>query len=167
MDLYIVRHGEAGERDPDRWPDDARRPLTDEGVRRFREACVGLRRLASEVDLVLASPAERAWRTAVLLHEVAGWPAPRALESLWEASQPPALLAAMEEVRSGAESVALVGHEPLLSALATYLVAGERDDAVLDLKKGGALRISAAARPQSGTGALRWLVTQKALRAMH
>ncbi len=36
MDLYVVRHAEAHKRDEDRWPDDAKRPLTPEGEERFR-----------------------------------------------------------------------------------------------------------------------------------
>lgn len=56
MDLYSVRHAVAHERDADRWPDDAKRPLTPEGEKRFRLAAGGILRLVPEVDYVLSSP---------------------------------------------------------------------------------------------------------------
>ena len=74
MDLYIVRHAIAGHADGSRWPDDADRPLTPEGAKSFRAAAAGLRRIVSSVDVLLSSRFVRAWQTAELLHEVAGWP---------------------------------------------------------------------------------------------
>src|SRR5205085_3862257 len=80
--LYLVRHAFAGHADAARWPDDAKRPLTADGVRRFRPAAEGLRRLAPDVDVVLSSGYTRAWQTAELLHEVTGWPVPEACAAL-------------------------------------------------------------------------------------
>ena len=76
LDLYVVRHAVAYERDAERWPDDARRPLTPKGEQRFQEAVKGLTSVAApEVEVVLSSPFARAWRTAEILAE-AGWAAP-------------------------------------------------------------------------------------------
>jgi hypothetical protein len=61
MDVYLVRHAIADHRNPARWPDDARRPLTTKGAVRFRSAASGLHRLIATVDVVLASPYIRAW----------------------------------------------------------------------------------------------------------
>jgi len=44
-DLYLVRHAFAAHADPARWPDDAVRPLTEEGIDRFRAAARGLGRM--------------------------------------------------------------------------------------------------------------------------
>ena len=76
MELYLVRHAIAEERDPRRWPDDAQRPLSERGRARFARAAAGLRTLGVEVDLLLSSPYARAWATAEILSEEAGWPAP-------------------------------------------------------------------------------------------
>ena len=35
MDVYLVRHAIAETRDPNRWPDDAERPLTRDGAERL------------------------------------------------------------------------------------------------------------------------------------
>ena len=69
--------------------------------------------LAPPVEVVLASPLARAWRTAELLAEWAGWPRPVACEALAAGSEAPAILAALEPYRE-AGGVALVGHEPTL-----------------------------------------------------
>src|SRR3954449_1630919 len=121
--VYLVRHAFAAHADAARWPDDSKRPLTDDGTRRFRAAARGLRRLVPDVDLVLSSGYVRAWQRAGLRHEVTGWPKPdecRALEADRSAS------AALDVLREHAEgSVALVGHEPYLSTLASILCAGD------------------------------------------
>jgi phosphohistidine phosphatase len=164
MELYLVRHAVAFERDPKRWPDDAERPLTPEGEERFREACAGLRRAAPAPALVLSSPAARAWRTAELLGLEAGWPAPERSEELSPGSSPQAAWRALQG--RAASPIALVGHEPHLGELASYLLAGEPDAARLELKKGGVacLRLADGAAP--GTAALRWLLTPELLRAL-
>src|SRR6516225_9678805 len=43
-ELYLVRHGLAEERG-DAWPDDTKRPLTDEGISRMRKAARAPRRV--------------------------------------------------------------------------------------------------------------------------
>ena len=55
IQLYLVRHGIAEERG-EAWPDDTKRPLTDEGMARLRKSARGLDRLGVVFDLVLASP---------------------------------------------------------------------------------------------------------------
>jgi phosphohistidine phosphatase SixA len=41
FELYLVRHAIAAERGP-QWPNDGKRPLTDQGISRFKEAVEGL-----------------------------------------------------------------------------------------------------------------------------
>jgi phosphohistidine phosphatase len=88
VEVYLVRHAAAFERDPDRWPDDSQRPLTPEGEEEFRLAARGLARMASRVDAILSSPYRRAWRTAEILSELDSWPAPEPLPVL-EPTLPP------------------------------------------------------------------------------
>jgi len=159
LDLVIVRHAIAADRDPDAWPDDSLRPLTERGEQRFRNAARGLRRLAPEVDAVLASPFVRAWRTAELLHDEAGWPEPERCPEL-EAGRSPAETVALLAGRSGA--LALVGHEPFLSSLASLLLTGDEGRLRLELKKGGALLLGSALDGPE----LRWHVTPRVLRGL-
>ena len=161
MDLYLVRHAAASGRDPDRWPDDSRRPLTREGEEEFRLAAQGLIGLTSRVDVILSSPYLRAWRTAEILSEVDSWPAPEPSPML-EPTLPPEKAA--QELLSYAGSVAVVGHRPGLHELAAYLLTGEGDGLEIGLKKGGAACIRFDGTPAPGAGELRWLLTPKVLR---
>jgi phosphohistidine phosphatase SixA len=53
VELYLVRHAIAEQRDAVRWPDDSQRPLTAEVIARFRPAARGLSRIVSTVARVL------------------------------------------------------------------------------------------------------------------
>jgi phosphohistidine phosphatase len=160
VDLYLVRHAAAFGRDPDRWPDDSRRPLTPEGEEEFRLVARGLVGLISRVEVILSSPYLRAWRTAQILSEVDSWPAPEPSPML-EPTLPPEKAA--QELLSYAGSIAVVGHRPGLHELAAYLLTGEGDGLEIGLKKGGAACIRFDGTPAPGAGELRWLLTPKVL----
>ena len=164
MDVYLVRHAIAATRDSTQWPDDSERPLTLEGETRFGKAARGLRRVAPQVDVVLASPYVRAWQTAEILEREAGWPVPERAPEL-EATRAPA--DGVELLRRHASnSVALVGHEPCLSGLASLLLAGDEHAVAIEVKKGAVvlLTLNPGARP--GSALLRWSATPKILRAL-
>ena len=82
MLLYLVRHAIAPPADPTIWPDDRLRPLTKKGKTRFRRAAAGLGTFARLPERVLSSPLVRAWQTAQLLEQAAGWPGPVACDAL-------------------------------------------------------------------------------------
>ena len=165
MDLYLVRHAAAFGRDPDRWPDDGRRPLTPEGEEEFRLAARGLARLASSVDVVLSSPYLRAWRTAQILSELDSWPAPEPSPVL-EPTLPPEKAAQDLASYAAVESIAVVGHRPGLHELTAYLLTGRGDGMEIGLKKGGAACVRFDGAPARGAGELRWLLTPKILQAI-
>jgi phosphohistidine phosphatase len=162
LNLYFIRHAVAHKRDADRWPDDARRPLTPEGEERFRRAAGGILRLVPDVGAVLSSPFVRAWRTAEIL-EQRGWPAPISCEEL-EPNYPPHEVLDAFARYPDAESVAIVGHRPQLHELVSYLLTGDAEGARVQIKKGGAVCLSFDSMPGPGMGYLEWLLTPKALR---
>lgn len=165
MDLYLVRHAIAHDRDAKRWPDDGQRPLTPQGEERFRRAARGLRRLAPTVEVVLASPFDRAWRTAELLSEEAVWPEPKRCEAI-EADRSP--VEGIEALRAYLDtaSVALVGHEPNLSEIASMLLTGNATRLGMDFKKGGAACLQLNGTLRRGSAVLLWFVTPKLLRSL-
>ncbi len=165
MYLYLVRHAVAHGRDPERWPDDSRRPLTPKGEEDFRGAARGLAHVVPEVDTLLGSPYERAWRTAEILAEETGWPAPKGSPAL-EPDIPPHKVVLALETFAGADSVALVGHRPGLHELAVYLLTGNAGGADMKIKKGGVVCIEFEDDPRPGAGKLRWLFTPKVLRTL-
>jgi phosphohistidine phosphatase len=161
-ELVIVRHAIAEERDSVRWPDDAERPLTEAGAERFTSAAHGLARLVGHVDAVLSSPAARAWQTADLLEHEAGWPAPKPTEALAVGGGPEDALAALP----ARAVVAVVGHEPQLSELASLLLAGDPYAVRLELKKGGGVLLASAGGLAPGAAVLRWSASPRLLRAL-
>jgi len=68
MELFLVRHAIAVPQAEDM--DDAARPLTDEGKKRFQQIARGLDRMGVRFDRVLHSPWTRAVETADLLARV-------------------------------------------------------------------------------------------------
>ena len=163
MYLYLVRHAVAHKRDPERWPDDSQRPLTPEGEAEFVEAARGLAQVVPEVEILLSSPYERAWRTAEILTQHAGWPAPQEFPALEpEVLAEKATLAL--KTYTGMQSIALVGHRPCLHELAAYLLTGDAGGADMKIKKGGVVCIEFDEIPEAGEGTLRWLFTPKVLR---
>jgi len=159
VDLFIVRHAIAYEQDPLRWPNDADRPLTLEGEVSFKKATAGLAKLTEPVSLVLASPFVRAWRTAEILHEVADWPKPEPFKSLAAGRDAQEVLDELADAPGG-PSIALVGHEPMLSELIGMLLG----QAEIELKKGAVARLDVRALTRGGA-TLRWLLPPKVLRA--
>ena len=163
-DVYLVRHAYAAHADPARWPDDSLRPVTDEGADRFRDAARGLAWLVPDVDLMLSSGYARAWQTAELLHDVAGWPAPEECPAL-EPGRPPSEV--VQALRGRTErAIALVGHEPHLSQLLSLLCAGSEDGLELELKKGGAAALGFHDAVAPAGAEPRWIVSPKILRRL-
>ena len=165
MNVYLIRHALAHNRDPERWPDDSKRPLMPKGEETFAEAARGLARIVPEVEVLLSSPYERAWRTAEILSEQACWPAPEKLPAL-EPDIPPEKVVLALETYAGKQAIALAGHRPGLHELAVYLLTGDAGGADMKIKKGGVVCIEFDDAPKAGAGKLRWLFTPKVLRTL-
>jgi phosphohistidine phosphatase len=164
LELILVRHAVAFERDRARWPDDRMRPLTPAGRRKFRKVAAGVVKWLGPVDCLLTSPLIRAQQTAALLTQCAHWPEPIDCPELAPHGGPAAVLAALREKK--ARRIALVGHEPDLGLLVSECL-GKPDAALpIRLKKGAVACISFVAEPRAGGGTLTALVPPRALRRM-
>jgi len=163
MRVVLFRHGPAGKRDPERWPDDALRPLSARGIGRTRLAARGVTRLEPQLSRILTSPLQRASETAEILAE--GWEHEIPVETM-EALAPGhpfrAVIERLADLGGTDEAVALVGHEPDLGKLAGVLLLGA--PAALPLKKAGACVISFAGPVAAGAGRLEWFLPPGSLR---
>lgn len=164
MNVFLLRHGVAVDRDPQSFPDDSRRPLTLKGEDRVRLVCDALQALEVSFDRILASPFLRSRQTAEIVANSLGMR--RALEfrdELTPAGDPKALLRVINRISPKSENLLLVGHEPYLSGLLSVLICGQAD-AAIDLKKNGLVKIEAAQRLKFGRCAtLNWLLTPRQL----
>lgn len=151
MRLFVVRHAKAFDRDPERFPDDRLRELTREGRKEFRSLARRVGRSADAPEEVLSSSWTRAWDTAVALEDEAGWPAPERCAAL-ESDEPDAVAAIAREIsaRSRLDALALVGHEPALSALVAWLLGS--DHPIVRMRKGAIASLEIASPRQLGAG---------------
>ena len=162
MELLIVRHAIACERNGQRWPDDAGRPLSARGVARARRAAEGLRRIAPRPLQVLASPLERTRHTAAILTKFAGWPDALPCTQLRPGASTQALLTLLAQ--HTAACVAVVGHEPDLSQLLAACLPGKASGGAFALRKMGVALVGFPRSARSGAGELRWLLAPRLLR---
>jgi len=162
MELLIIRHAIAFERDRHRWRDDAARPLSPAGMRRARKAAAGLKAFSKAPDVVLTSPLVRARQTAQILAEVAGWPKPTEAPELSPGEHAPAVLALLGRVRG--KLVAIVGHQPELGALLTACLLGDGKALPIEMKKNAVACVSFEGTAGAGHAALKWLATPRMLR---
>ena len=167
MDLLIVRHAIAFERNARRWRDDNERALSPEGMVRARKAAAGLKQLAERPECVLSSPLVRAGQTAAILTEFAGWPKAIECPALAPDESPEEVFAALGAQKE--KIVAVVGHQPglgrLLAACLPAQVRGGVNPAAFELKKMGVALVSFRGTPRAGSGVLHWLVPPRILRA--
>jgi phosphohistidine phosphatase len=166
MDLLVVRHAIAEDREvfAETGRDDAERPLTDAGRRKFEKGARGLRKLVESLDVLATSALVRATETAEILEAAYDLDPGRAvrLQELAPAAQPASLIEWLRGHRRR-PVVAIVGHEPHLSHLVEHLLVG-RGAGFVSLKKGGACLLGLGAAPEAGHAELRWLLTAAQLR---
>jgi len=66
MQLYIVRHGIAIDREDPKCPPEAERYLTEEGVEKTKQVAEAVAALGIQADLMFSSPYVRATQTAAI-----------------------------------------------------------------------------------------------------
>jgi phosphohistidine phosphatase len=151
-EIYVVRHGIAVAREENA-PDEFR-PLTEKGRRRFRKTARAFARLGRKLDAILTSPLVRAVQTAEILAGEIKHGEVAVLGQLDPKFGVGSLLEALGARADGAKAVAVVGHEPQLSALVAALAGVPAQE--LDLKKGGIVRLDIGDLSQPGSAEARW-----------
>jgi phosphohistidine phosphatase len=157
MNLFLLRHGKAEPRGSI-WASDSKRLLTPEGEKKMSEAVRGLLALEVSFDLILASPYARAWRTAEILAESYGDKKLFATNHLVPEANPKDIVDEINGNFSSFGEIALVGHEPFLSALLSTLLTGGETLSV-DFKKGALCKLSVEKLVPGKCAALEWLLT--------
>jgi phosphohistidine phosphatase len=166
MELYIVRHGPAAQRNPKRWNNDDERPLTPNGARATRKAARGLSKIIDPVDRLFSSPAARARRTAeIVREEIEDPPEIELLEELEPGAPAPAILAKIHATARPRSRWIVVGHEPTLGELVGLSVMGEAVSP-LRLTKGGMVELEFPREMVPGGARINWVLTRKQLVAL-
>jgi phosphohistidine phosphatase len=157
MQVYLLRHGIAEEGGPGR--SDADRELTAEGRRRLRDTL----RTAAVADvkpsLIISSPLVRAVQTAEIAAHVLHCKEPVLQSKVLLPSARPEQVWDEIRVHHDENELMLVGHDPLFSQLAGYLL--HAPELQVDFKKGAILRLDFEMTGSRPKGILRWFLTAK------
>src|ERR1700682_6572213 len=162
MDLYIVRHGIAIDRDDPKCPPDPERYLTEEGIEKTEQVAKSVAALGASPDLLLSSPYVRAMQTAEIFAKALGYSKQkiRRTDLLLPGAEPSLLFRELAKDKQ-ASAVFLIGHAPHLDyRIATALGSKKHLTA---LKKAGVAFVELK-RLSPPIGVLMWLATPKLLR---
>ena len=171
MNLLVIRHAIAEDKEAfaESGRDDDQRPLTQAGRGKMRRAAQGLRVVAGRVALLASSPLVRARETAEIVAPELGASRVEIVEALRPDQSYDELVKWLRSHSmpndDGDRVVAVVGHEPHLSGLVTWLMTGG-DDSRVELKKGAACLVHFDGPPRKGEGVLRWALTPSQLRGL-
>ncbi len=164
MNLYILRHAIAVERGTKGFKDDSKRPLTREGSEKMRQNALGMSALKLSFDLILTSPFVRAKQTAAIVAKTfENAPAQILLsDNLIPGAAFEDLCTQINKHARKGSNILLVGHEPHLSELISFLLIGETS-LPLTLKKGGLAHLTIRGRAETDSANLQWLLTPSQL----
>jgi phosphohistidine phosphatase len=159
--LLIVRHAVAHPRNVHRWPNDADRPLTEIGKKKFQRVARRMSAILDRPEILFTSSLKRARQTARILRREAGFPKPKEMRELRPGGGAKRVIDALRA--ANAEFVAIVGHEPDLSELSSELLAGSPTAVAGSLKKGGLVLLEFSDDIESGKASLTAYVPPRVL----
>jgi phosphohistidine phosphatase len=160
MDLFILRHGEAGKRIAS-GDKDSERPLTVAGQKEVADISKSLQDLGIKFDFIITSPLKRAHQTAAIVAKA--FKNEKKIKDWTELSPEGDRLELYRKLSQFKEpsSVLVVGHEPYLSEIISEIICDGKIGHIV-LKKAGLakIRIISSAAPKM-QGELRWLLTPR------
>ena len=162
MQLYIVRHGIAIDREDPQCPPDPERFLTEDGIEKTKQVAKGVANVAAIPDLMLSSPYVRALQTAELFAKALEYPKEKIRKTDFLLPGAESLQLFRELSRDKDSSVVFVfGHAPHLDDLIATALNSKHH--ITSLKKAGVALLELKRIVPPG-GELVWLSTPKILR---
>ncbi len=163
LNLFLLRHGEAGNRTaiPAK---DAERSLTVAGRKELEDIAGSIATMGIRFDKIATSPLKRTYETAAIVAKTL-----KSLEHLeeWDELKPEGnrsdLYRRLSKVRNS--DILLVGHEPYLSTMIGEIVSGNSRSHI-SMKKAGLAKLRIISFVPKPSGELRWLLTPKQIRKM-
>jgi phosphohistidine phosphatase len=162
MQLYIVRHGIAVDREDPKCPADPERFLTNEGIEKTREVAQGVAEVATVPDLMMTSPYLRAAQTAEIFAAVFEYSKAKIRKSdlLLPGAESLQLFRELSKDKD-LSTVFVFGHAPHLDDLIATAIGTKHH--ISSLKKAGVALVELK-RLVPPSGELVWLATPKLLR---
>jgi len=164
MQVLMVRHAPAQDRKEfaSTGQPDELRPLTDQGKTKMYRNALGIQTLLPKIHTIVNSPLRRAQQTADILAQVY----PQVHRDTLPSLAPLEILAYLKNHADTKHTIVLVGHEPDLGELITWLLSGHTHTWLL-LKKGAACLLEFPNNTvTAGTAQLNWALTPSQLRKL-
>ena len=172
MDLFILRHGYAGDKLPDPIQD-LQRSLTADGKSEVKKIAKSLKKLDIKLDIILSSPLPRSLQTADIIHDEYKLETKVELcDELIPKQNNKLLLYSKLTAIKDYFSILIVGHEPYLSNMISDIISknnGKNSNNLninnrIVLKKSGLSKIRITSTVPKLKGELRWLIPPNILK---
>jgi phosphohistidine phosphatase len=162
MEIYVVRHGIAIDREDPKCPPDPERYLTEEGIEKTKRVAAAVAALSSSPDLLLSSPYVRATQTAEIFAAALDYPKPkiRRTDLLLPGAEPSLFFRELAKDKQ-TSTLFVFGHAPQLDDLIAAALGVKQH--ITSLKKAGVALIELK-RVSPPNGQLLWLAPPKLLR---
>lgn len=162
MQLYIVRHGIAIDREDPKCPPDSERYLTEEGIEKTKQVAKGVAALGVSPDLMLSSPYVRAMQTAEIFAHALDYSKQkiRRTDLLLPGSEPSMLFRELAKDKQ-ASLIFLFGHAPQLDDIIATALGSKHH--ITSLKK-AAVALIELKRLSPPSGQMVWLAPPKLMR---
>ena len=164
MEIYLLRHGLAIERELPGFQNDSARPLTTKGINQLKKISTAMEKMDLGFDLILSSPFLRAKETAeIVAKKLKLKKSLKFSNALTPDQDVKFLIPQLQKLKPAPKRILLVGHEPFLSELVSLLVTGSAQ-LQMDFKKGGLCKLEAEKLSAGKCASLTWLLTPKQMR---
>ena len=162
MQLYVVRHGIAIDREDPKSPPEPERYLTEEGIDKTKQVAKAMSALQVGADLLISSPYVRAMQTAEIFANALDYPKPkiRQTDALLPGAEPSLFFRELAKDKQSA-TVFCFGHAPQVDQLIAAALGLKHE--IASLKKAGVALLELK-RISPPSGQLVWLATPKLLR---
>ncbi|MGA3056053.1 MAG: phosphohistidine phosphatase SixA [Candidatus Korobacteraceae bacterium] len=162
MDIYFLRHANAGEPKVNSAKDE-KRPLDKLGIEQSHDVGRALAALDVSPDVIISSPLRRATQTAAVVANELGYEDKVILDA---ALRPEASYEKFQELlrrHSRRDAIMVVGHNPSMTVFLNNLLSGGSPLNAVELKKGGVAKVEKAGRKPA---LLKWCMPPKVVRAI-
>ena len=162
MEIYIVRHGIAIDREDPKCPPDPERYLTEEGIEKTKRVAAAVAALGGSPDLLLSSPYVRAMQTAEIFASALDYSKQkiRRTDLLLPGTEPSLLFRELAKDKQ-TSTLFVFGHAPQLDDIIAAALGSKHH--ITSLKKAGVALIELK-RVSPPNGQLVWLAPPKMLR---
>jgi phosphohistidine phosphatase len=162
MEIYVVRHGIAIDREDPKCPPDPERYLTEEGIEKTKRVAAAVAAISATPDLLLSSPYVRAMQTAEIFAGALDYPKQkiRRTDLLLPGAEPTLFYRELAKDKQ-TSTLFIFGHAPQLDDLIASALGSKHH--ITSLKKAGVALIELK-RVSPPNGQLVWLAPPKVLR---